>query len=179
MYLAGTLKFYVDEYNKGYVSVEALVAALKELFNTQAKVFGLKLCLSPVWELCANFIALGRRKNKVNYRYCCNIFNPDYYLPKSHHQKLLHCSEFTQIALIRVFLYFYAGKIAWQWGFICKCAQIVYHHGLFDIILSVCLQFQMFHELRSLIHPRDLDKYDKLILKYEVHYLKVSANNLL
>ena len=80
MYLAGTLKFYVDEYNKGYVSVEALVAALKELFNTQAKVFGLELCLSPVLELCANFIALGRRKNKVNYGYCCNIFNPDYYL---------------------------------------------------------------------------------------------------
>ena len=47
MYFTGTLKFYVDEYNKGYVSVEALVAALKELFNTQAKVFGLKLRLSP------------------------------------------------------------------------------------------------------------------------------------
>ena len=48
VYFTGTLKFYVDEYNKGYVSLEALVAALKELFNTQAKVFGLKLFWSSV-----------------------------------------------------------------------------------------------------------------------------------
>ncbi|KAF6034196.1 DFNB31 [Bugula neritina] len=65
----GTLKFYLDEYNKSYVSVEALVAALKELFNTQAK-------------------------------------------------------------------------------------------------------FQMFHELRHLIHPRDVEKYDKLVVKVEVSFLK-------
>ena len=36
---SGTLKFYLDEYSKSYISVDALVAALKELLNTQAKVF--------------------------------------------------------------------------------------------------------------------------------------------
>lgn len=49
----GTLKFYLDEYNKSYVSVEALVAALKELFNTQAKVCSRVTCCSMISLLCA------------------------------------------------------------------------------------------------------------------------------
>ncbi|XP_067940786.1 whirlin-like isoform X2 [Watersipora subatra] len=65
----GTLKFYLDEYSKGFVSVEALVVALQELFNTHSK-------------------------------------------------------------------------------------------------------FQMFHDLRALIRAQDGDKFDQLVLKYEVHSLK-------
>ena len=32
------MRFYLDEYSKGYISVEGLVSALAELLNTRAKV---------------------------------------------------------------------------------------------------------------------------------------------
>ena len=41
----GTMKYYLSEYSKGFISINALVLALFDLFNTPAKVIRLDAVL--------------------------------------------------------------------------------------------------------------------------------------
>lgn len=60
----GTLRYYLNEYQKGFIRVDGLVMALFELLNTHAKVFALSFCKRK-------FTRNGQNFNNAIFSFLC------------------------------------------------------------------------------------------------------------